>query len=67
MLGVSRWTIYRRIKEFDLEHFTQFSSISDHLDNVVKDYNGRHGATAGQTYIAGFVRSLGLRVQRQNS
>lgn len=65
MLGVSRWTIYRRVKEFDLQQLTKFSAISNKdLDDIVKDYIDRHGATAGQTYISGYVRSLGLRVQR---
>ena len=48
MLGVSRWTIYRRVREYDLQELTKFSPSS----------------TAGQTYITGYVRSLGLRVQR---
>ena len=65
MLGVSRWTIYRRMREFDLQQLVKFSPISNKdLDDIVRDYIDRHGSTVGQTYISGYLRSLGLRVQR---
>lgn len=66
MLGVSRWTISRRIKACGLDDFTSFSKLSDDvLDQIVGDYLIQHGATSGQVYIAGYLRSLGLRVQRR--
>ena len=56
MLGVSRWTISRRIKDYDLEDFRSFSKLSDdELEDVVRGYIREHGATSGQ----------GFRVQRR--
>ena len=64
-LGVSRWTISRRIKDYGLEDFGSFSKLSDdELEDVVRGYIREHGATRGQVYVKGYLRSLGLRVQR---
>ena len=66
MLGVSRWTISRRIKDYGLEDFRSFSKLSDdELDDVVQGYIREHVATSGQVCMTGYVRSLGLRVQRR--
>ena len=66
MLGVSRWTISRRIKDYGLEDFGSFSKLSDdELEDVVRGYIREHGATSGQVYMTGYLRSLGLRVQRR--
>ena len=66
MLGVSRWTISRRIKAHGLDDFTMFSKLTDdELDQKVGDYILQHGATSGEVYISGYLRSLGLRVQRR--
>ena len=49
MLGVSRWTISRRIKAYSLDNFTTFSKLpDDELDQKVGDYIQQHGATSGQ-------------------
>ena len=65
MLGISRWTISRRVRDYGLQDFTEFSKLSDNeLDNIVEDFILQHGTTCGQVYIAGYIRSLGLRVQR---
>ena len=66
MLEVSRWTISRRIKDYGLEDFRSFSKLADEeLDELVRDYLREHGATSGQVYVTGYLRSLGLRVQRR--
>ena len=40
-----------------------FSKLSDdELDKVVRGYICEHGATSGQVYLTGFLRSLGLQV-----
>ena len=66
MLGVSRWTVSRRIKDYGLEDFKSFSKLSDdELDKVVRGHISEHGATSGQVYLTGYLRSLGLRVQRR--
>ena len=65
MLGVSRWTISRRIKDYGLEDLRSFSKLSDdELDDIVQHIR-EHGATSGQVYMTGYLRSLGLRVQRR--
>ena len=43
MIGISCWTIARRVEEFGLTHLKQFSWISDeNNDIIVKDYMSRH-------------------------
>ena len=66
MLGVSHWTISRRIKAYGLNDFRTFSKLTDdELDQKVGDFILQCGATSVQVYIAGYLRSLGLRVQRR--
>ena len=65
ILGVSRWTIYRRVQEYGLRSMSDFSLMSDgELDNIISEYMNQHGKTTGQSYITGYLRSKGLRVQR---
>ena len=64
MFGASRWTLYRRVREFNLQDMTSFSSMADsQLDEIIREYLRQHGSTTGQTYIAGYIRSLRLRIQ----
>ena len=66
LFGVSRWTIYRRVQRYGLSGLNQFSLLSDtQLDEIVTDYLSQHGLTTGRTYLAGYFKSLGLRVQRR--
>ena len=61
MLGVSRWA-----KDYGLEDFRSLSKqADDKLDELVRDYICEHGATSGQVYMTGYLRSLRLRVQRR--
>lgn len=65
MLGVSRWTIHRRVISMGLSNLGDFTLISDNeLDQLISDYINRHGATSGLTYITGYLRSIGFRIQR---
>ncbi|XP_068697732.1 uncharacterized protein [Montipora foliosa] len=65
MLRISRWTLYRRVREYKLEHLKRYSDISDdELDELIRGYISRHGNTTGESYSIGFVRSRGLRIQR---
>ena len=65
MLGVSRWTISRRVKQYGLESLQGFSDISDEeLDSLVKELLERQGRTMGQVFIGGYLKSKGLWVQR---
>jgi len=64
MLRVSRWTVHRRVVEYGL-NCSRYSDIDDEqLDSIVRGYNSRHGMTTGQSYIIGYIRSLGILVQR---
>ena len=66
MLGVSRWTISRRVKQYGLESLQGFSDISDQdLDSLVKELLERQGRTMGQVFISGYLKSKGLWVQRR--
>ena len=65
MFGVSHWTIYCRIQSYGLQNTVQFSLLSDaQLDKLVLKQMGRNGFTTGRTYLAGYLKSVGLRVQR---
>ena len=66
MFKVSRWTIHRRVKEYDLETMQQFSEISDaDIDKIIKEYISRHGPTTGEPILSGYFRSKGLVIQRR--
>ena len=66
MLGVSRWTIHRRVAEYGLENMTGFHNLpNEELDEKVKEFILNHGCTLGQGYVGGYLRSIGLRVQRR--
>ena len=62
---VSRLTVYRRIRQLNLEHLSEFSNLSDvKLDQIIGDYTSRQGRTTGQVLIMRHLHSLGIRVQR---
>eukprot|EP00794_Sanderia_malayensis_P014779 gene14779-16314_t len=66
MLGVSKWTISRRVKQYDLESLQGFSDISDEdLDPLVEELLKRQGRTMGQVFIVSYLKSKGLLVQRR--
>ena len=66
VFSVSRWTVSRRVKEYNLDELQGFKDISDsELDNIIANYVSHHGRTVGQVYIAGYLQSVGLRIQRQ--
>ena len=66
MLGVSRWTVLRRVREYGLQDMTGFSTISDdELDRIIQQYVANHGTTTGQVYINGYLKSQGLLIQRR--
>jgi hypothetical protein len=65
MLLVSRWTIRRRVIEYGIRDVTGFSELSDeHLDGHVRTFMQQHGNLVGFSTTGGYLRSLGLRVQR---
>ena len=63
---VSRWTIMRRVRLFDLEHLSLFSTITDEeVDGIIRDFIARHGSTTGEPYLRGHFRAMGYTVQRR--
>ena len=66
ILNVSRWTVLRRVEEFDLHDLRRFTDITDEeVDNIIKDYMSRHGATTREQFMSGFFRSKGIVIQRR--
>ena len=66
MLGVSRWTIHRRVVEYGLDDMKGFSQLSDaELDEIIIKYNSNHGQATGYNLICGHFKSIGLRIQRR--
>ena len=66
MLGVSRWTIHRRVEEYGLQNMTGFHHLPDkELDEIVRGFISDHGRTTGQGYVGGYIKSLGFRIQRK--
>ena len=64
ILGCSTKTVHRRIVEFELSHFIQYTAISDNeLDAVVEDFVSNF-PTAGQKTLARHLSTLGYRIQR---
>lgn len=65
MLLVSRWTIRRRVVEFGLEEITGFTEMAnEQLDGLVRQFIQEHGSVVGCSIINGYLRSLGIRIQR---
>ena len=64
LVGVSRSTLWRRLSEQDgISHY--FSDISDDtLDSIISQYQNCNPQT-GQTFLKGYLESIGIRVQRQ--
>ena len=61
---VSRWTIYRRVREFGLETITGCNNISnEELDTIIRYFKHSHDITVGRSLILGHLKSLGLRIQ----
>lgn len=64
MLGCSTRTVHRRIAAFGLSRLTQYSAISDsELDALVEGFVSNF-PTAGQKTLAGYLSTLGYRIQR---
>lgn len=56
MLRVSRWTIYRRAKEYNLQDYSLWSEISDEdLDDILRMYMRRHGWITVESYLVGHM------------
>ena len=49
---------------FVIEKNRYLDISDDELDALIRGYFSRHGNTTGESYLIGFIRSRGLRVQR---
>ena len=66
LLGVSRWTVARRVEEYGLGDIKGFDYLADEeLDKIISSYVTNHGTATGQNYVGGHLRSLGLKIQRR--
>lgn len=64
ILGCSAKTIHRRIVQFGLSCFNEYTEISDaQLDHLVQDFVCNF-PTAGQKMLAGHLSGLGYRIKR---
>lgn len=63
LMGVSRSTIFRRMKEYELSVWNQYSSISDdELDSLVASIK-TNLPNSGYRMVRGRLESMGHRVQ----
>ena len=66
LLGVSRWTVARRVEQHGLGDIRGFDYLpNEELDDIISTYIANHGTATGQNYVGGHLRSLGLRIQRR--
>ena len=66
MLNVSRWTVYKIVRELNLENVTELNNISnDNLDQHIQQFKQVHGPIAGQSHALGYLQSLFLCVQQE--
>ena len=66
ILGVSRWTIHRRVEEYGFHNITGFHHLpNEELDEVVRSFTSDHGKPTGQGYLGGYIKALGFRIQRK--
>ena len=53
-----------RVRLFELEHLSLFSSITDEqIDDVIRDYISRHGRITGEPYLRRYFRAMRYTVQ----
>ena len=66
MLMVSKWTILRRVREFDLHHLSRYTAISDEeLTNTIQSFIQMHGNFVGYSLVKGHLKSIGIHVQQR--
>ena len=63
MMGISRWTLYRRLDEFGIDA-TTFTDISEpHLDEVLRDIKRQH-PNYGEVMLQGCLLHMNIKVPR---
>jgi hypothetical protein len=65
LLLVSRWTIWRRVRELDIVARTGFSDIgNDQLDDIVRAFMNVQGILVGYSMVQGHLRNMNIKIQR---
>ena len=63
MFLVSKWTILRRVREYNLENYSRFSDITDNdLDSLILCFYQRHGYFIGFSLVYGYLKANGLHI-----
>lgn len=66
LLLVSRWTLWRRVRELGISEETGFTIIGNtDLDEIVRAFMNVQGGLVGYSMVHGHLRSKGINVQRQ--
>ena len=66
LLLVSRWTLWRRVRELGISEETGFSIIGNtDLDDIVRAFMNIQGEFVGYSMVRGHLRSMGINVQRE--
>jgi len=63
--SVSRWTIYRRARQFDIATINRFSNITDEeLEEVIREFLANQSRLVGFSLVYGFLESILVHVQQ---
>ncbi|XP_044183537.1 uncharacterized protein LOC122964112 [Acropora millepora] len=66
LLLVSRWTLWRRVRELGITEKTGFTNIGNtDLDDIVGAFMNVQGSLVGYSMVRGHLRSMGINVQRE--
>ena len=62
---VSRWTIYRRAREYDIVNTNRFSNIADEeLEEIIREYLANQSTLVGFSLVYGYLESIRVHVQQ---
>ncbi|KAJ7383363.1 hypothetical protein OS493_028441 [Desmophyllum pertusum] len=65
LLLVSRWTVWRRVRDLGIAERTGFTNIENtHLDGIVRAFMNVQGGLVGYSMVRGHLRSMSINVQR---
>ena len=66
LLLVSRWTLWRRVRELGISEETGFTIIGNtDLDDIVRAFMNIQRGLVGYSMVRGHLRSMDINVQRE--
>ena len=66
LLLVSRWTLWRRVRELGISEETGFTIIGNtDFDDIVRAFMNIQEGLVGYSVVRGHLRSMGINVQRE--